>query len=229
MEKTAQKPARAPRNRKIEADALNGAGVVMVDLMAGGRRVLKVGDTVTPANPGAPIFKGWSELTVEKIEIAAGVPVIHWKAQDGKTKGTATVASIIATTSSELQARAQLADIREKVAELKKHEDRASDLQERQWEEAEQAILQDPLTVEVREDWHAVGATDESGKPAEWRILLCTGGPAVQIVGEFDANQEPEKPRLQHQDWFTPWTDTPLTADEIADVLTYARCFYWGE
>jgi hypothetical protein len=43
----------------------------------------------------------------------------------------------------------------------------------------------------------------------EYRILLCTGGPAVQITGNLSSYNEPAAATLQHQDWFLPWTDYP--------------------
>jgi hypothetical protein len=35
--------------------------------------------------------------------------------------------------------------------------------------------------------------------------------------------------KIQYQDWFTPWTDYRLTSEQEEIVLTYARCFYFGE
>ena len=50
-------------------------------------------------------------------------------------------------------------------------------------DEARERIEQDPLEVSIRSDWYTPGETPE---PTEFRILLCTGGPAVQIKGELD-------------------------------------------
>ena len=80
---------------------------------------------------------------------------------------------------------------------------------------------------EVREDWHAPGGDADQ----EYRLLLCTGGPAVQVVGDLNKYHEPEtaklqyQEKLQYQDLFTEWTDYPLDSDEEADVITYAQCF----
>lgn len=92
-------------------------------------------------------------------------------------------------------------------------------------DDARSRIEEDPLSVEVRSGWHAPGgeAQDE-----EFTILLCTGGPACRIIGDLDRG-EPCEPHLEHQDWYTPWTELPLTTDEEADVLAYCRCFYFGE
>lgn len=93
-------------------------------------------------------------------------------------------------------------------------------------EEARERIEEDPLSVEVRSDWHSLGGISA---PAEFRILLGTGGPATQIVGELDDNGEPTSARLQVQDWGTPWTDYRGDAISQDDLLTYCRCFYFGE
>ena len=113
------------------------------------------------------------------------------------------------------EARAQLASIEDLVACLH-HADECTDTAcgadcTHDWNEAREAILDDPLTVEVRTDWHRVGAV-EAAKPTHYKILLCWGGPAVQIVGTLDAHNQPESAALEHQDWFTEWTTYPLSA-----------------
>lgn len=104
-------------------------------------------------------------------------------------------------------------------------------------EDAERAIHEDALSVEVRSGWHQPGVDNpnERLQATEYRILLCTGGPAVQIVGDLNEHGEPETAVMQVQDWFLPWTDfhparpaddTQSTGDTL---LAYARCFYFGE
>lgn len=91
-------------------------------------------------------------------------------------------------------------------------------------EQAREAIQKDALSVEVRSDWHTPGL-DEG--PAEYAILLCTGGPACRISGKLVAG-EPETATLQYQDWFTPWEDyTDLTNEEFDTLLAYAEEFYF--
>ena len=103
---------------------------------------------------------------------------------------------------------------------------------------ARKVIQQDPLSVEVRSDWHAPGAEDAT--PAEFCILLSTGGPASRIIGTLDEHGEPETARLEVQDWGTPWAGQWGTAEvqaalgdgaaDVSDVLlAYAREFYFGE
>ena len=92
-------------------------------------------------------------------------------------------------------------------------------------DEAREAIEEDPLSVLVRSDWHSPG--EENPEPVEFEILLSTGGPATRIVGELGLHAEPSRARLEVQDWGTPWTEY---LDSDRDVLlSYARCFYFGE
>lgn len=93
-------------------------------------------------------------------------------------------------------------------------------------EAARQAISEDPLSLEVRSDWHT--PESDSG-PAEYSILLCTGGPAVRIVGDLDEHQQPDTAKIEYQDWFTAWTRYANTTDEEDEaLLTYAQQFYFG-
>ena len=66
---------------------------------------------------------------------------------------------------------------------------------------------------------------DEYRYPTHYKILLGTGGPAVQIVGELDEHGEPETAELQGQDWFTPWERTKEQDEDI--LLQFARFFYF--
>jgi hypothetical protein len=71
-----------------------------------------------------------------------------------------------------------------------------------------------------------VGAV-EACKPTHYKILLCTGGPAVQIVGTLDGGNQPDSARLQYQDWCTEWTNYPLTDAEEETLMKYAQQFYF--
>ena len=95
-------------------------------------------------------------------------------------------------------------------------------------EAAQTRIEEDPLSVEVRGAWQPVGG--EGAKPVEFMILLCTGGPAVRIRGELDRYSEPEKPRIEYQDWFTPWQNLSDVSDDQNDALfEYCRLFYFAD
>ena len=137
-----------------------------------------------------------------------------------------------ATERAEQQAGVQLASIQDLVACLEHAEscdnpacgaDCPHDV-----EQARTAITDDALTVEVRTDWHSVGAV-EAAKPTDYKILLCWGGPAVQIIGTLDTFNQPDSAQLQYQDWFTEWTDYPLTDAEAETLVKYAREFYYDE
>ena len=93
-------------------------------------------------------------------------------------------------------------------------------------EDAEQQIHEDALSVEVRSDWTCLG---EPLTTAEFCLLLTTGGPAVRIVGDLDEHGEPSRPRLEVQNWGTPWTEHPTDQSDDAALLAYARCFYFGD
>lgn len=119
------------------------------------------------------------------------------------------------------QAAAQLASIKEMVKALKKEQDTDETT-------AREAIENNPLSVEVRSDWHQPGG-DKSDKPTEFKILLCWGGPAVRIVGYLDEHCQPEDAKLQYQDWGTGWTDYALDREGLDAVLEYSRVFWFGE
>lgn len=92
-------------------------------------------------------------------------------------------------------------------------------------DEARQAIDEDPLSVEIRSGWYSAGDTPE---PEEFQILLCTGGPAVRIMGELDQYKQPCRAWLEYQDWGTPWTHYYEQGAQET-LLTYCRQFYFGD
>ena len=125
------------------------------------------------------------------------------------------------------QGKAQLASIREMIEALRAAhgEDENAELT---IEEAEQAIQDDALSVETRDGWMTPGV--KSDGPIEFRILLCTGGPACQIVGDLNEHNEPYGDiELQVQDWFIPWKAIPLEPEDREILREYARQFYFGE
>jgi hypothetical protein len=95
-------------------------------------------------------------------------------------------------------------------------------------DDAREQIYQDPLSIQVRDGWRGVGQANDEG-PNEFEILLCTGGPAVRILGEFGEHCSIANARIQHQDWFVPWTDYSLTDEEREAVLAYCQVFNFEE
>jgi hypothetical protein len=94
-------------------------------------------------------------------------------------------------------------------------------------EAARQTIEDSVLSVQVRDGWRSCGQRHEA-EAEEYEILLTTGGPALRIWGELDCYQPDEWPKLQWQDWGTPWTDYPLGEERDA-VTAFARVFYFDE
>ena len=112
------------------------------------------------------------------------------------------------------QALAQVESIYALVAELGEATDEATD-------EARQRIEEDPLSVEVRSGWTDTGGALE---PEEFRIVLCTGGPHVELQGEL-LNGEPCTVRALYRDW---GDSGELFEFDHAAVLEYCKCFYFG-
>lgn len=126
------------------------------------------------------------------------------------------------------QARAQYDSISEMVKALRKAEKSDNDDAR---DDATQRIQEDALSIQVRSGWYTPGAdkSDLSRKPCEFEILLCTGGPAVRIVGDVGDHGEPKNARLEFQDWFTPWTQWQDNKQIEETLLAYCRCFYFEE
>jgi hypothetical protein len=117
------------------------------------------------------------------------------------------------------------------IGEKSDDDDELSELEESAGEctsrdDAEQAIQEDPLCVEVRSGWQSVG---EELIPEEFAILLCTGGPAVRIMGELDDNKQPRRAWLEYQDWGTPWTSYHGENACQDALIAYSQQFFFGE
>lgn len=123
------------------------------------------------------------------------------------------------------QAQMQLESIREMVATLNHAREGGTT---EAIEEAEQTIRDDALSIEVRSQWHDPCSNNDF-RSGEYRICLCTGGPACQIIGELNEHSEAESARLEYQDWGTPWTDYPVNNADEEILLQYANCFYFRE
>jgi hypothetical protein len=92
-----------------------------------------------------------------------------------------------------------------------------------------QEIEESALSVQVRGGWHTPGDV-EGAKPEEFELLLTYGGPALRVIGKLDEYGQPSEPRVQWQDWGTPWTDYRATStDEDSALDVFIGCFYYGE
>jgi len=87
-------------------------------------------------------------------------------------------------------------------------------------EEARESIL----SLEVRSGWHSPGQCDG---PEEFCLLLSTGGPALRLIGDLTQHGIPHRCRLEHQNWFTPWTEYHGGTSESLEW--FAGLFYYGE
>ena len=94
------------------------------------------------------------------------------------------------------------------------------------------------LSVDVRSGWRTAEDAWDGSKwvleAEEFQILLSTGGPAVRIVGDLGLCNQAEAPRLEHQDWGTPWTewkgDCPKAGAPLQPILeAFCGLFFFGE
>jgi len=85
-------------------------------------------------------------------------------------------------------------------------------------DEALERIQEAPLSIEFRSDWQSYG---EELTPSEFNILLCTGGPAVRIVGEIGEHGEARRAWLEYQDWGTPWTQHFIDSDVLIEFANH--------
>jgi hypothetical protein len=106
--------------------------------------------------------------------------------------------------------------------ELAKLEDAACDCTSE--DDARERILEDALSVEVRSDWESSAS---EFTPSEFRILLCTGGPHVELVGDLDCGT-PSRVRVIYKDWGTRGEYFPDSSEREA-IETYCAQFYFGE
>ena len=135
------------------------------------------------------------------------------------------------------QARAQLNTIIELVDKLQWLNERENDRATVEIEEGypldregvEQYAYENALSVCVRRAaWRTLD--DPDTKPDEFQILLCCGGPHVEIRGELNEHMEPENATLHYQDWFTGLIEFRDFADmEQGKLNEYCQLFYFGE
>lgn len=90
-------------------------------------------------------------------------------------------------------------------------------------EEKQDWAMEAPLEITVRSGWRRIGEPLEAREVA---ILLSTGGPAVRILAEIDGrNGAIIWPRIQGQDWGTPWADAVLTSEQREALGAFVALF----
>jgi hypothetical protein len=83
------------------------------------------------------------------------------------------------------------------------------------------------LSVEIRSGWTIEGAPFEA---EEFRIVLCSGGPTVQIHGTLDRDNIPENAWIEYQHWDIPMTRlNTITEEQKELLLEFTQLFYYGE
>ena len=83
-------------------------------------------------------------------------------------------------------------------------------------EDAERAIQESPLSLEIRSGWTIPGRKMEA---EDFCLLLSTGGPALRLVGAIDGDWL----RMEWQDWGTLWTALPLTRAQEEACAEFVR------
>lgn len=82
-------------------------------------------------------------------------------------------------------------------------------------DDALEAIQDHPLSIEYRSGWTT---SYDDLTPEEFRVVLCTGGPHVEILGEFDHSGSVDRVRVIYKDW---GTSGELFDFDRAVVITY--------
>ena len=73
--------------------------------------------------------------------------------------------------------------------------------QEERLEEIRENVINSALSVEFRSGWYSeLYDRVRIGEPAEFKILISWGGPALRVIGEIEENFA-VNPKLQYQDW----------------------------
>ena len=85
------------------------------------------------------------------------------------------------------------------------------------------AISDTPLSIEVRSAWTTLD--DGPLTPSEYRIVLCTGAPHVELVGDLDCHDEPDTVRVIYKDWDCLGELFDFDRDA---VLRFARFFQYN-
>ena len=114
--------------------------------------------------------------------------------------------------SAKQQAQAQVSRIVGMIRAIECDFDRLEELADQ--DEARDAIHATPLSVEVRSGWRSVG--EDAGEPEEFRIVLCTGGPHIELTGDIGGTV-----RVVFKDWGESGEYYPPDADERAALDTF--------
>lgn len=127
----------------------------------------------------------------------------------------------------EANARGWLQSILEMVERLETAEEQAINGPD-ETDAARLWIEEAPLSVMVRDGWR--NPTTRSEGPEEYEVLLTTGGPALRLIGKLDGYGQPDDwPRLEYQDWGTPWTEYIPAREHREELRKFASVFWYGD
>ena len=132
---------------------------------------------------------------------------------------------ILTTTKSNHALNNAIGHMESMVEDFKKDQQLQESNDYNQQDELRESVLNSALSVEFRSGWYS--SLDDELVPEEFKILLTWGGPALRIIGEL-ANYGPVNPKLQFQDWGTPWIDFKITEDQQNALNWFCNCFYFG-
>lgn len=84
-------------------------------------------------------------------------------------------------------------------------------------DEVRDAIYGTPLCIEVRSGWH--NPLENAGEPEEFRFVLCTGGPHVELTGDIGGAV-----RVVYRDWgesgeYYPDADERSALEQFVSML----------
>ena len=87
-------------------------------------------------------------------------------------------------------------------------------------------VNETPLSLEVKaDDWQSLEDSRDI-EPTKGRLLLSTGGPAAQIIGDIEgdymANVE-----IQFQDWLKPWESIRTNSEQFDALKWFVDLFCW--
>ena len=79
-------------------------------------------------------------------------------------------------------------------------------------------VYETPLSVEYRSAWCT--ELGQLSEPDECRVVLCTGGPHVELRAGLNQYGGPrDDVRVLYQDWFEPLSQLYISGAEVRDAL----------
>ena len=132
---------------------------------------------------------------------------------------------ILTTTKTNHALNNAIGHIESMVEDFKKDQQLQESNDYNQQDELRESVLNSALSVEFRSGGYS--SPEDETKAEEFKILLTWGGPALRVIGEI-TDYGAENPKLQYQDWGTPWTDLEITEDQQDALNWFCNCFYFG-